>query len=197
MEMVGNLARAFEEAGLIDPSTPKLDFQEPRLWHVLMTQPQQERKAADWLRSAHHSVYFPNFVEQVKSRKGLRRSIIRPIVIGYLFLAVRPGTDLNRVVERIPGLVGYLRDEASHAAVIREREILKIRELEATHFVPETGKIAHAFKIGQRVRLVDDVYLGWRGPIIALAQDGRISVEVNLLGRKVPVWLVPSQIERM
>lgn len=198
MLMVGNLAKAFEGAGLIGVSADvPLSYEEPRHWHVLVAIPQQERKAADWLKAARLSVYFPNSVKQVCNRRGLRRSVLSALVPGYLFLAVRPGTDLNGIVERIPGLAGYLRDEASNPAVMREKALDKIRELEATHYVPETGKIAHAFKVGQRVRVMNDVYLGWRGPILSLAQDGRISVEVNLLGRKVPVWVVPSQIERM
>jgi len=50
---------------------------------------------------------------------------------------------------------------------------------------------------GEKVRFIDDTVRTWpAGTVEKLAQDGRIGVEIELMGRKVLIWVLPHQIER-
>jgi hypothetical protein len=61
---------------------------------------------------------------------------------------------------------------------------------------PTPGKALHNFKSGDKVRFRDDLLNRWPpGRIAGALQDGRISVEIEVMGRLVPFHVFPHQIE--
>lgn len=186
-------------------AAPLVDFYAPRKWRALLVQPLKEQKAADWLKAAHQWVYWPNFTDQVHAgghRRGqarLRRPVNRAVISGYLFLAVRADAgDPWGAVHVTPGVRGFVRDGDGHAAALTDQDIEIIRNIEAGLNLPYDPKTAHRFRLGDRVRFTDDIYSRWPPGIVRrLADDGRIVVESQLLGRVVPILVYPHQIEAM
>lgn len=192
---MGNLAEVFEA----QPLRPQ--YEEPRQWFALLAAPSGERKACKWLRDRHFVPYWPSFTKQSCRNRGRRHPILCGVIPGYLFLPLalddqpwqalldQPGT---------PGIIDVLRDGGNKPAALTDRDIHDIRRIDAalnsSVICAESGI---PFKVGERVRVVDGLLSSWSGPIIALDSERRISVEVELLGRQVPIWVMASQIEAM
>lgn len=183
-------------------SDEPMAYAEPRVWYALTVRPGREQDAADWLKRGSVHAYWPCFTRQVSSGRkapnGRHTSVARlsSVIPGYLFMAGRPGTDPWVIVHQAPGIVGYLRDAIGDAATLSNVDIEVIRRIEGEMNMPRPKDHAHNFKIGHKVRLIDGVLAHWpNGKITALADNGQISLEVNLLGRAVAIWVRPHQIE--
>lgn len=197
--LMGNLEKPFTDAGLIasDPLRPA--FRDPRVWHVLVAAPNHERKSADWLRDTRHRVYFPNYVLRVKSRGGLRRTVIKALMPGYLFLAAAPDADVDGLIDDVPGLLRCLRDDKQNPYIVPEHEMERLRQVEADFNIPEMREVpVRKWKVGERFRTVERLGYRWQGEVVGFDSRHRIVVEVRgLLGRTTRVVLAPFQIEPM
>ena len=173
-----------------------LGYRDQRQWVGLVVAPQRERKVAEFLRDARRPVYFPNWTRIIRGRGGMRRSVIMAVMPGYLFLAKGVKDDLQPLIEMVPGLMGYLHDGQLNPLLLSEIEIQGIRLIEADMNKPEPDrKSANEYKIGDEVKTVEALHLGWKGKIVELASDQRIGLEVKLLGRTVKVYVSSAQIE--
>jgi len=61
---------------------------------------------------------------------------------------------------------------------------------------PRPGKALHHFKTGEKVRFIDDRLGRWPPGKIAGGADGKLTVEVEMMERIVPIIVLPHQIER-
>lgn len=178
-----------------------LEFDVPRQWAALTARPSKEQAAADWLRSARMFAYWPCYGEQVRHSLGRsRHQRMRAIIPGYLFIAMRDGAQADpwMIVRQTPGITGYMRDATGYPALLGEEDIQVIRRIEAGHNLPYDPKTAHKFKVGDKVRFCGDLLGRWpAGVVSGLADNGRIKVDVPLLGRFVPIEALPHQIEAM
>lgn len=184
-----------------------LDFREARTWTALFSRPGKEQDAADWLKRARLFAYWPCYVDQdraagQKRAAGIARRCrrFRALIPGYIFIADRASgqCDPFLIIHQTPGIVGFLRDATGHPARVTEADIGKIRRIEADANLPPDPKTAHRFRIGDKVRFRDEEGPVWpNGVVSALAEDGRIVVEVPLLGRVVPFRVYPHQIAPM
>jgi transcription antitermination factor NusG len=183
-----------------------LNFREPRVWRALTARPSKEQKAADWLKLRSLHAYWPNYSKEIRAA-GLangthrRRTVFCSIIPGYLFMATRDEANepsLQALVEQVPGLIGFVRDGSGNAASLTNDDIEIIRRIESNENLPPAKSHVHRFKTGDDVRFADDLLGRWpNGKIAELAADGRIVIEVALLGRMVPVRALPFQIEAM
>jgi transcription antitermination factor NusG len=180
-----------------------LPYHEPRVWHALVTRPNREQEAADWLRRGRVHAYWPCYTRQVNAGRGLRngraQTVARfsAVIPGYLFVAARtgPGNDPWDIIHQTPGIMGYVRDAYGDAATLTNEDIEVIRRIEGQLNLPPPKSHAHKFKVGSKVRFSDDLMGRWPvGRVTGLAETGQISVETNLLGRAVTIWVGPHQI---
>jgi transcription antitermination factor NusG len=101
------------------------------------------------------------------------------------------------VVARNVGIVKVVRNYSGELAALPNADIEVIREIDRGLNTPKPGKSLHNFKTGQKVRFCDDLLHRWPPGIVAgSTNDGRISVEVEVMGRIVPFMVFPHQIER-
>jgi transcription antitermination factor NusG len=188
-------------AGL--PPTSGLELAARRKWRALTSA--RPQKSADFLKEAGQFVFWPCFVDQVhagghkKGQARVRRAVYRAVIPGLLFVAQHLSAgDPVDFVHVAPGVTGFLRGSDGHAADLTEQDITIIRHIEAGLNLPYDPKTAHKFRPGDSVRFVDDIYSRWPpGTVRRLAEDGRIVVEVALLGRITPILVYPNQIEAM
>jgi transcription antitermination factor NusG len=127
----------------------------------------------------------------------LRRRI--GMIPGYVFTRLDPRLDFEQLLDKIVGALDMVRTRSGNPWMIPERYIREIRKIEiGLNTPPPERKVTHGFKRGQRVRFVDTLVDVWPpGVIERLANDGRIGAEVDLMGRKLMIWVFPHQIEPM
>lgn len=175
--------------------------QTPRKWFALLTISNKEQAAADWIRirSPGTWIYWPNVTKHVAHGRNGRRPQLASIIPGYLFMGERvEAGDPWPIVHDTPGVRSFVRNSTGHAATMTDEDIEIIRRIEGDQNLPHDPKTAHRFKTSDKVRFASDLYGRWpNGQVSRLADDGRIVVEVSLLGRTVPVLVNPHQIEAM
>jgi transcription antitermination factor NusG len=161
-----------------------------------------EHETVDSLRRNRVGAYFPSF-EQVtwgKDRGGasIRRVKRVGILPGYVFATPSLRIDFELLLRHIVGAFDVARTFSGKPLFICEDDLQIIRRIEIGLNTPrEPEKTVHAFKVGQKVKFLDDLVGRWpSGRVEKLASEGRIGVEVELMGRKVLIWALSSQIER-
>lgn len=168
-----------------------------KAWYAVIVKSSREQDAADGFRRENVAAYWPNYVKLVRHRGGMRRNIFGAIIPGFIFCPTADEQLFWAAVQRIPYVLNMLRKEEGLTATLRNDDIEIIRRIEAEANEPPPIKPVHNFKIAEKVRFIDDLMNQWPpGKIVKLASDGRISVEVYLMGRMVPISVLPHQIER-
>lgn len=163
----------------------------------------RELDAVDSFRRHTVRCYWPNYEEWAPVRKvagvriarRLRRVGILP---GYVFAAVDSGLDFTSLLDQIVAAFDVVRTNSGAPLLIPDPDIQIIRRIEAGLNTPKAQPTGHGdFKPGQKVRFVDDLIGRWpNGRVVRLAREARISVQVELMGRKVDITVLPHQIER-
>lgn len=171
-------------------------------WYAVIVRSQREQDAADGFRRENVSAYWPNYVRQqpMGRHAGIRRHrvIFAPIIPGMIFCPTADHDLFWAAIQRIPHVLNMLRKTEGHPATLSNADIEVIRRIEGEHNEPPAIKPVHIFKNADKVRFIDDIASQWpAGKVTRLAADGRISVEVYLMGRMVPIWVLPHQIEKI
>jgi transcription antitermination factor NusG len=172
----------------------------PDQWCMLIVQPGKEQDARNSFRRYGVRAYWPKYLGFTRwsSRpRERRRTDYRSVIPGYLFVPMLPPSTFWDVVERIVGVVNVVRNYSGDLAVLRNADIEVIRQIEAGLNTPKPSKSLHSLKTGEKVRFCDDLLNRWPlGRVASSTNDGRISVEVEVMGRIVPFLVFPHQIER-
>lgn len=171
-------------------------------WFMIVVRTNHELDAIDSMRRHGYRAYWPNYEKLIATRRQFEgrpiRRMVRIGVIPYIFTpATSGGIDVVELREQIVAVIDLVRTDTGKPLMLRHADIEKIRRIEfgQNGIKPETPK--HDFKIGEKVRFVDDVMSDWPpGVILKIARDARISVELSLMGRKVPISVFPFQIKR-
>ncbi len=173
-------------------------------WFMVVVRPGHDQQAADSFRRNGVRAYWPNYerIQTVRYRSNgnrpQQRLYLTPLMPGYVFSpAGVTQEDFTQIIERVVGVVKVVRTFSGAPLLLSEADIEIIRRIEAGLNTPDPIKPIHNYKTGEKVRFVDDIVDRWPGgKIVKLARDGRISVELDLMGRKVVVIVFPHQIER-
>lgn len=204
--MLAKIEATTEYRGLFGLDGQPMNFRTPRAWLALRARTGKEQDSADWLKHNRIFAYWPCYSKDINAGRGhrngfaQRRSRYYSLIPGYLFVADREGKahDPSWMVETVPGILSYQRDASGRPLTLAEADIETIRRIEDGENLPPNPKTAHKFKNGEKVRFADDLLGRWpAGKVERLADDGRISVGVSLLGRIVSVLVHPHQIEAM
>nr|WP_283807510.1 transcription termination/antitermination NusG family protein [Bradyrhizobium retamae] len=163
----------------------------------------REMDAVDSFRRYHVRSYWPNYeellpVRQVPGVRPVRRIRRVGILPGYVFAEVDPCRDFTDLLDRIIGAFDVVRTASGVPLLITDDDVQIIRKIEIGLNTPKEAATGHGeYKIGHKVRFVDDLLGRWpAGRIVKLAREGRISVQLELMGRKVSITVLPHQIER-
>lgn len=173
-------------------------------WYMVVTRPNQEQLVADGFRRRNVRCYWPNEertsapAHLSRHRRNTRsRTRFIPIIPGYVFCPKAINRDFEAILESVEGAISIARTFGGDPLFLKEADIEIIRKIEATLNTPQPHKRRHNFKPGDKVRFTDDELHRWPpGKVARCAQEGRISVEVELMGRVATVVVFPHQIER-
>ena len=168
-------------------------------WHILLAEPNREKKSADWLKMRNLSAYWPSYTKQMRQRGHLTRAKLFSCIPGYLFIPERivtPDPDTNnwQIIRDTPGIRSYVRNSEGKPAVVTHGHIEVIRQIEAKLNLPPEAK-GVLFKVGDMVSVKNDEHWGWEGPIVRIDSEARICVEVQMLGCACRVFAPASELE--
>jgi transcriptional antiterminator RfaH len=155
-------------------------------WYVAQTHPHAENKAAGHLMRQGFAVYLPR---HLKRRRHARRveSVPAPLFPRYLFIAVDMATQRWRSIHSTIGVTRMVCNGDLPAAVDDSIiEGLRRRE-DAQGFVRVERRVT--FAAGDRIRVQEGVFASCLGLFEGVTDAERVSILLDLLGRKVRVVL--------
>ena len=155
-------------------------------WYVVQTQTHGENKAAAHLLRQEFGVYFPRYQ---KRRRHARRTelVAAPLFPRYLFVAVDMATQRWRSIQSTFGVSHLVRNGDEPAAVSASVvEALRRREDENGFIV--LGQRPR-FSAGDKVRVVEGAFADCLGLFEGMRDDERVTLLLDLLGRKVRVMI--------
>lgn len=155
-------------------------------WYVVQTQVNGEAKAAENLRRQGYEAYLPRYL---KRRRHARKMdfTAKPLFPRYMFVAIDVATQRWRSVQSTIG-VSRLVSNGDSPAAVPEGVVaaLKARE-DDRGFVKLDAK--PAFAAGDKVRVLAGAFMDNAGLFNGMADHDRVSILLDMLGRKVRVLL--------
>lgn len=155
-------------------------------WYVAHTQPRAEAKAAAHLGRQGFPTYLPRYLRR---RRHARRveTVAAPLFPRYLFVAVDMATQRWRSIQSTIGVVQLICNGEEPAA-LNDRIIADLKNRES-----ELGFIqldqCQKFRPGDKLRVVDGVFYDSLGLFEGMTDNERVTILLDLLGRKVRVML--------
>ena len=189
-------------------------------WAAVMAKPMAEELAEKHIRKAGFRVYLPRYRKVLRTtyrdelgrvrRNGKSEIVMRPLIVGYLFVELHPGQQW-RSIGRCIGVVDHepfliLRAGGETPALIRPEliDVLRDRENKREFDDPHFRKKRAArksfaagalpLKPGERVRVESGPFAGYWGRLDDMDDSGRFQAIVEIFGRDTPIWLDPEQV---
>ena len=155
-------------------------------WYVVQTQPNGELKAAQNLLQQGYEVYLPRYL---KRRRHARKVdfTAKPLFPRYMFVAIDMATQRWRSIQLTFG-VSRLVSNGDNPAAVPEQIVSALRAREDEKgFIQMTSR--SAFAPGDRVRVLEGAFIDSLGFFSEMADRDRVSILLDMLGRKVRVLL--------
>lgn len=160
-------------------------------WYVVHTQPNREARADVNLRRQGFATYLPRYMRR---RRHARRQemVARPLFPRYLFVALDPARDRWRSIHSTFG-VNHLVLAGEEPLPVPDGVIDEIRARENCDGFVKLGLPAGVGP-GSQVRLIDGIFADATGVLERIADDRRVAILLELLGRQVRVFVPPECI---
>ncbi len=155
-------------------------------WYVVQTQVNSEAKAALNLQRQGYEIYLPRYL---KRRRHARKVDVtaKPLFPRYMFVAIDTATQRWRSIQSTFG-VARLVSNGDEPAPVPDGVVRAIRARE-----DDKGFVAldtrPAFAPGDKVRVLAGAFMDSAGLFNGLADHDRVSILLDMLGRKVRVLL--------
>jgi len=159
-------------------------------WYVVQTQPHAEERASEHLRRQGFTTYLPKLL---KRRRHARKTEIvsRPLFPRYMFVLIdssHQGWHAIRSTFGVSNLIGGKNGPLPVRAGIVES--LRAQEGADGHFRAPASK----FTAGAAIRVVDGIFAASIGLFESMSDNDRVSVLLDLMGRRVRVVLEADSV---
>jgi transcriptional antiterminator RfaH len=160
-------------------------------WYVVHTQVQKESQAEINLRQQGFVTYLPRYLRR---RRHARKSTIvaRPLFPRYLFVGLDLARDRWRAVQSTFG-VSNLVFAGEQPLAVPDGVVDQIRAREGNDGFVMLGLPAGVGP-GSRVRLIDGIFADAKGVLERIADDRRVAILLELLGREVRIFVPAASI---
>jgi transcriptional antiterminator RfaH len=162
-----------------------------RSWYVVQTHSHCEGRAVQHLARQGFETYFPRYL---KRRRHARRIdvVVAPLFPGYLFVAIDRSIQRWRSIQSTIGVVRLLCNGDAPCEV-PPAILNEIRRQESSDGYVALRSMP-AFNPGDAIRIVDGAFAECLGLFDQMRDRERVSVLLNLLGRKVRLTLSAENI---
>ena len=159
-------------------------------WYVVQTQPHAEARAQEHLRRQGFTTYLPRLI---KSRRHARKTeqVSRPLFPRYMFVLIDSTHQGWHAIRSTFG-VSHLVGGENGPVALRDGTIEAMRQREG-----DDGHVhldAPKFLRGEAVRVLDGVFASCQGLMESMSDKDRVTVLLDLLGRRVRVALEAESI---
>lgn len=133
--------------------------------------------------------------EVVEMKKGEKKTSERKLFPGYMLVRMVYSDETWHLVKDTPKITGFVGNSA-RPVPISEREIRKItQQMEEGVQRP---KPLIEFEQGEEVQVIDGPFMNFNGIVEEVKPDkGKVRVMVSIFGRRTPVELDFSQVEKL
>lgn len=194
--------KTFERAlGLTSQPEPEASPEASPEMCLILVQSPQEQAARDSLRRRGVGIWWPNYPrfetkKDMQTGKRYQRTVRVGVLPGVILSPANIGRQFFDAIDFAPGVMGVAQKPNGQWLLLSDIDIVLIHKIEHGLNRPAPAKTVHSFKMGDKVRFTDDVYRRFPlGIVTRCHRDGHIDVEVNMMGRKQPITVLPDQIE--
>lgn len=160
-------------------------------WYVVHTQAQKEGLAEMHLRGQGFVTYLPRYQ---RTRRHARKTevVARPLFPRYLFVGLDLARDRWRVIQSTFG-VSRLVVAGEEPLAVPSDVVDEIRARESNDGFVSLGLPAGVGP-GSRVRLIDGIFADAKGVIERVADNRRVAILLELLGREVRTFVPAASV---
>ena len=175
-------------------------------WYVLRAISGKENQAKDYLeKECKADTDFARYIGQVliptekvmtmtpKGKKVVKERYYLP---GYVLVEAELTDAIARRLSNTPNIIGFLSDDPAHPTPLRKSEVNRIlgQVDEAEEVINNTSI---PFAVGDAVKVTYGAFSGFSGHVEeVLAEKRKVKVMVMIFGRKTPVELGFTQVEK-
>ena len=157
-----------------------------RQWYVVQTQVNCEAKAAQNLVRQGFEVYLPRYLKRRRHARKIDFTA-KPLFPRYMFVAIDMASQRWRSIQSTFG-VSRLVSNGDDPATVPEGVVHALKARENTKgFIQMDARLA--FAPGDKVRVLAGAFIDNSGLFNGLADHDRVSILLDMLGRKVRVLL--------
>jgi transcription termination/antitermination protein NusG len=194
---------------LLDEELPKPQsaYDRPGRWFVVHTQSGYEKKVKQNLEARISSMNMEERIHEVvipmedvvEFKNGKKQVVQKKVFPGYLLVRCELEDDSWYVVRNTPGVTGFV-GQGPKPSPLKRKDVetflpVKIEGEEAT---PKRGKPRLEYEMGETVRVKEGPFADFSGEVIELNADQlKLKVLINLLGRETPVELEFGQVAKL
>ena len=160
-------------------------------WYVVHTHPQAEAKALLNLRRQGFHAYLPRYTRRCRHARRIT-NVASPLFPRYLFVALDISLERWRAIQSTFG-VSHLICQGDLPAPVPRGIIEEIQAREDPRGLVVISPAAQ-LRPGQRVQITDGVFADQTGLFERIADDRRVAILLELLGRPVRVLLAEGSV---
>ena len=173
-----------------------------RRWYIVHAYTNFERKVADAIRERAKQAglgdLFEDIVvpteEVIEVRRGRKVQTERKFLPGYVLVKMEMTDPAFLLIKNTPKVTGFLGCDIKPMPISDE---VAARILHQVEEGVERPKPTITFEVGELVNVVDGPFASFQGDVEEVDEDrARLKVGVMIFGRKTPVDLEFSQVEK-
>jgi len=185
------LLKIGDHVGFIAQETAREAVPVPASWMLLRTEPNCERRVAQFLERRGIAEYVPAFFASCRAARGKRVLVRRVMFPGYVFI---PDFEMARArtIRMAPGGLGFLHF-GEEMARVPQAAIRVIRAKEAELAVKPSARAR--LSVGQDVRFTEGPFAGMLANVQRLEARERVTLLLHMAGRMCSLQANEADLE--
>lgn len=178
----------------------------PRAWYVLRAISGKEAKVKEVLEAQMRNTDMGNYLFQVviptekvlTVRNGKKVVKERNLYSGYVFIEAQPTGEAQYVLSNTTNVIDFLRgrEKGSDPLALREVDVKRMLG-QVDEMNEDPTEEGNDFMVGESVKVISGPFSGFIGEIEEVNREKKkLKVMVKVFGRKTPLELENSQVER-
>lgn len=175
-------------------------------WYVIRAVSGQELKVKNYIEIEVSRLGHGDYVEQVlvpmekvSQMRGTKKVTVDKVFFpGYVMIKADLSGEVLHVVKGITGVIGFLGETRGGVPVaLRKHEINRMFGV-VDESEEKRELVNIPYEQGEQVKIIDGAFEGFVGEVQAIHQEKRkLDVVVKMFGRKTPVELSYTQVEKI
>jgi transcriptional antiterminator NusG len=173
-------------------------------WYVIRAISGKEKKVKQYIDAEINRLNLTDYVSQVliptekvyQIRAGKKISTERSFFPGYILVEAHLTGEIPHIIENTTGVIGFLGSKGEPPAPLRLSEVNRI--LGKVDELAENEEVfTTPYVVGESVKVTDGPFNNFSGIIEEVQEDKKkLKVTVKIFGRKTPIELSYTQVEK-